>query len=407
MRPHRPAWLKRTVRLRLTLLYSGLFLVTGVLLVALIYVLVVHSPFPGGLAAPSVPDTGDLPGQQLPPPEPPVIDSHLEAQLDRQRAEDLRQLLIGSAIALAIMAIVSMVLGWLMAGRVLRPLGTMTAAVRRISADDLNRRLAAPGPDDELKELADTFDELLGRLEAAFVAQRQFVANASHELRTPLTLHQAIVEVTLADPDSTVDSMRATLRRLLAAGAHQERIIEALLTLARSQQGLHRRQDVDLAILTANAVDHRRETAATQGIRLESTLRPAPMSGDPELVERLVANVLDNALRHNLAPGWVTVSTGAEAGRTVLQVANSGPVIRTDQVATLFQPFRRLDGSRKADGDGLGLGLSIVAAIVGAHHGTVSAVPLPAGGLHVTVEFRGQALVAEAGRHPTSRARST
>jgi signal transduction histidine kinase len=367
LRPFLVAGARRTVRLRLTLLYSGLFLLAGVLLVALIYFLVEHSPYPGPPVAPVLPDRPDLP---VPMP-----------QVDVQQAESLRRLLANSLIALAAMAFASMLLGRLMAGRVLRPLGDMTATVRRITADRLDRRLAASGPDDELKELADTFDELLDRLEAAFTAQRRFVANASHELRTPLTLQQAMAEVALADPEAGVESLRAVLERLLAAGKHQERLIEALLTLARGQQGLHHRQPLDLAAITGQALDR----PSGPGVRVESELHPAPASGDHALIERLVTNLLDNASRHNVPGGWIKVVTAVRSGRPTLSVSNSGPVIPPDRVDTLLRPFQRLETGRKAIGDGLGLGLSIVAAIVEAHHGTLEVRALPEGGLEVTV----------------------
>ncbi|GAA0999380.1 ATP-binding protein [Acrocarpospora macrocephala] len=367
VRPFSVTAVRRPVRLRLTLLYSGLFLVAAVLLVALIYFLVEHSPFPGAPPAPAPPG-----GLGLPVPVPKV---------EEQQTENLRRLLVNSLIALAVMAFASMLLGWLMAGRVLRPLGDMTATVRRITADRLDRRLAASGPDDELKELADTFDELLDRLEAAFTAQRRFVANASHELRTPLTLQQAMTEVALADPEADVESLRAVLERLLAAGQHQERLIEALLTLARSQQGLHHRQPLDLAAITAQALDRSGDPA----VHIESALHPAPASGDRALIERLVANLLDNALRHNVPGGWIKVATAVQSGRPTLRISNSGPAIPPDQIHRLLQPFQRLETGRKASGDGLGLGLSIVAAIVKAHHGTLEARPLPEGGLEVTL----------------------
>ncbi|MEU6740297.1 HAMP domain-containing sensor histidine kinase [Streptosporangium sandarakinum] len=357
--------MRRTVRLRLALLYSGLFLLAGALLVALIYVLVEFSPFPGPPAAPASPG-GPVPSVRAPGPE---------------QTGHLRRLLVNSLIALVVMAFAAMLLGWHMAGRVLRPLGEMTATVRRITADRLDRRLAASGPDDELKELADTFDELLDRLEAAFTAQRRFVANASHELRTPLTLQRAMAEVALADPAADTESLRKVLERVLVAGRDQERLIEALLTLARGQQGLQHRQPFDLAEIAGQAVGHR----DGQGPRVESVLRRAPGRGDRALAERLVGNLLDNALRHNVPGGWVRVETAVRSGRPALRVSNSGPVIPADRLPVLMQPFQRLEAGRKAGGEGLGLGMSIVAAIVEAHRGTLEIRPLPAGGLDVSV----------------------
>ncbi|AQZ69734.1 two-component sensor (kinase) [[Actinomadura] parvosata subsp. kistnae] len=365
--------MRRTVRLRLTALYGGLFLMAGVVLVVLIYLLVRYSPFP---APPAAPDP--LGGLSVPEPQPP-------------RPDTLSRLLVNSLIALAVMAGAAAVLGWVTAGRVLRPLGEMTATVRRITADRLDRRLAATGPDDELKGLADTFDALLDRLEAAFTAQRRFVANASHELRTPLTLQRAMAEVALADPDADAQALRGVLERVVAAGKHQERLIEALLVLARSQQGLDQRQPLDLAEIAAEALDPH------PGIDLETDLRlgPAPASGDRALLERLVTNLIDNAVRYNVPGGRIEVETATRAGRAVLRVANSGPVIPPEQAHLLTQPFQRLEGGRRAGRDGLGLGLSIVAAIVEAHDGTLDVTPLPDGGLDVTVTV-GQALSSSA-----------
>ncbi|WP_411148649.1 sensor histidine kinase [Streptomyces sp. A30] len=306
-------------------------------------------------------------------------------------------LLIESVVALAVMTVVSVALGWLMAGRVLEPLRTMTARARRISADNLRERLAVPGPDDELKAMADTIDDVLTRLEGAFEAQQRFVANASHELRTPLTLQQTIVDVALADPDASVDTLRAALLRSRAAGEEQERLIDALLTLARSQRGLERREFVDLTAIV-------RERLPTGGPRVEARLDPAPVFGDPQLIERLVVNLTDNAVRHNLpaAAGeerWVRVWTGLDpAGRAGLRIENSGPVISPEQAPGLFQPFRRLGPERVRKRDGVGLGLSIVAAVVAAHGGRVLARTRPQGGLTVDVSLPGHPVAGGGGR---------
>ncbi|GAA4532828.1 sensor histidine kinase [Nonomuraea ferruginea] len=357
--------MRRTVRLRLTLLYGGLFALAGVVLVALIYLLVQYSPFPAPPAAPVPPGGFDVSVRT------PAV----------ERAADPLRLLVNSLIALAFMTCAAMVLGWLMAGRVLRPLGEMTDTVRRITADRLDRRLAASGPDDELKRLADTFDALLDRLEAAFTAQRRFVANASHELRTPLTLQRAMAEVALADPEADARALRAVLERVVTAGKHQERLIEALLVLARSQQGLDHRRPLDLAAITGQALG-RYEDAE---VRVDSSLRPAPASGDPALIERLVTNLLDNAVRYNVPDGWIAVETAGRSGRSTLRISNSGPLIPPERAHLLTRPFQRLETGRKAGGDGSGLGLSIVAAVVEAHHGTLEVRPLPDGGLDVTV----------------------
>ncbi|MEV4888581.1 ATP-binding protein [Nonomuraea sp. NPDC055795] len=356
----------KTVRFRLTALYSGLFVLAGALLVGLTYLLVEHSPFPSPPAAPVLPVGGVSAAVTVREPALGALRNPVMS----------KRLLVNSLIALGAMAVASLWLGWLVAGRALRPLGVMTATVRRITADRLDRRLSATGPDDELRELADTFDELLDRLDAAFTAQRRFVANASHELRTPLTLQRAMAEVALADPDADAVALRAVLERLLAAGLHQERLIEALLTLARGQQGLGRREPLDLAAVAEPFVDH-------AGVR--ATLAPAPVSGDRALLERLVANLVGNAVTYSGPGGLIVVETGANDATATLRVANSGAVIPPEQVPMLVQPFRRLEPGRRASGDGLGLGLSIVAAIVEAHQGTLDLSAPPEGGLSVSV----------------------
>ncbi|MFB4310287.1 sensor histidine kinase [Actinomadura sp. GTD37] len=385
-----------TIRLRLTLLYGALFLGTGVLLLTVTYVLTAHSlPFTP-VRPPSPPrPAGPVDGPPVPGVSVPDLD--LNGRLGRQRAEDLRQLLAASGLALMMMTFVSVWLGWLMAGRVLRPLRTMTATAREISARNLHQRLDVGGPDDEIKNLADTFDGLLGRLEAAFEAQRAFVANASHELRTPLTFERSLLEVALADPDAAAADLRATCRQVLTGNQQQERLIEALLTLARSQRGLDRPQDTDLAAIAADVVEPAHTDAGAHGIRIEPDLNHAVTSGDPHLVERLLTNLVDNAVRHNVPGGRVSVWTGGHAGRPALRVTNTGPAVPPEQVDDIFQPFRRLDSTRTGDGEseGLGLGLSIVAAIATAHEADLGVQPLPEGGLDISVVFRPDTLTGE------------
>ncbi len=311
----------------------------------------------------------------------------VRAQAQAQSDAALHGLLINSGIALAIMAALSIWLGWLIAGRALRPLRTITNAARDISASSLHKRLALDGPDDELTQLAVTFDDLLARLEGAFDAQRRFVANASHELRTPLTLERTLVEVALADPDATVAPLRATCERVLAAGEQQERLIEALLTLSRSQRGLDHREVFDLAAVTADVLVTRRPDAEQRNLRLDSNLAPAPVAGDAALGERLVANLIDNALRHNHPGGEVEITTTSQAGTTLLSISNSGPIVPPAETERLLQPFQRLSGDREAGDDGLGLGLSIVHAIAIAHGATVTTHTRPQGGLTVEVSF--------------------
>jgi signal transduction histidine kinase len=318
-----------------------------------------------------------LKGVQLPSP------AVLRASATASSRGALGWLLIESGIALAIMALLAVALGWVVAGRALRPLRAITATAREISASNLHRRLALSGPDDELRQLGSTFDALLERLETAFAAQRQFAANVSHELRTPLTYERTLIEVALADPDAGNERLRAVLDQLLTAGEHQERLIEALLVLSRGQRGIDSREPVDLAEVAARAL----AGIDAGGLTVERSLAAAVTDGDPRLVERLVANLLRNAVEHNLTGGRVEVTTRAAGGAAILRVANTGRAIAADDVSRLFEPFQRIDGSRASTGDGFGLGLSIVRAIADAHDATVT-TGLPAGGgLSIEIAF--------------------
>jgi signal transduction histidine kinase len=305
-----------------------------------------------------------------------VVKHAKQAQLDA--------LLTKSGVALGIMALLSIGLGWLMAGRALAPVRTMNNRVRRISEHNLHERVALQGHDDELKELADNFDGLLGRLQRAFDSQRLFVANASHELRTPVTVERALIEVALADPNPTVDSLRETLGRVLVAGEQQERTIEALLTLARSQRGLEAREPIDLETVAADVVGE----IDPGDIELSTDFEHAATLGDHALVERMVSNILVNAIDHNVKHGWVRASTAVTDGRATLTVANTGPVIDPEDAARLVEPFRRLNGNRTGhNGAGTGLGLSIVDAIASAHDAELDIRPRDGGGLVVAVAF--------------------
>ncbi len=308
-----------------------------------------------------------------------------------QNATDLHHLLVYSWLALAIMAMLSVALGWLIAGRVLRPLRTITAAARSISAASLHERLALSGPDDELKDLGDTFDDLLARLEQFIKSQREFVANASHELRTPLALQRTLIQLALTDPHANTESLRVAHERVLASGAQQERVIEALLTLSRGQAGLTRREPFDLAILARQVILTRERDARTRSIDVRSDLEPTPMTGDPRLVERLVANLVDNALAYNSEPGQLDISTGHRGDTVYLSVANTGPDVEAGAVDRLTEPFERLATERTGHGEGSGLGLSIVQAIVTAHKASLTIRPRPGGGLAVEVTFPSRA----------------
>jgi signal transduction histidine kinase len=371
---------RRTVRLRLTTLYAALFLASGTALLAITNLLARNLPWRNSVVTP--------PGTRPPGAgtfRPAARD--LLAQVAADHATALNQFLAESAIALGIMAMASVALGWLTAGRVLRPLRQMTAAARVISEDNLHQRLAVPGPDDELKDLGEVIDALLARLEAAFTAQRNFVAGASHELRTPLTLSRTLLQIALTEPRPTLAAYRATCHDLLDANDEQEQLIEALLTLARSQRGLDRREHLDLGSLTASVVRTREKEAAGRGVTITTSISPAPVPGDARLLQRLVANLIDNAIRHNIPGGQADIQVTAADGRPRLTIANTGPVIPADQVTRLLEPFQRLPAARSADADGLGLGLSIVAAIAKAHHAALAVSPGPRGGLSIEISF--------------------
>jgi signal transduction histidine kinase len=304
-----------------------------------------------------------------------------------QRALDSHQLLVNSGIALAIVAVLALLAGWLVAGKMLRPVRTITRTARRISATNLHERLALGGPNDELKELGDTLDDLFGRLDAAFDSQRHFVANASHELRTPLTVERTLLQVALDDPETTIESWRSTAEEVLTSNDEQARLIEALLTLASSESELNEHEPIDLStVVGATLADLQRE-ASRRGIQTFDEMATARLDGDPLLVERLVANLLANAVRHNVVGGRVDVVTGVKEGKAVLSVANTGPLISSSEVDRLFQPFQRLDRRRTNYNDGHGLGLSIVRAIATAHRATVIAQPLAEGGVFIEVAF--------------------
>jgi signal transduction histidine kinase len=387
-RPHRgpPQRLRlprRTARLRLTVLYGGaVFLACGATVLAftyLLYGLLGHVPQPVLLLH----ERGKV--VSIAASQPAEATIHVAGL--GQVAMDRQQLLIVSGIALAVIAVAAAAIGWLIAGRVLRPLRTITAAARRISASSLNERLALQGPDDELKELADTLDNLFARLEASFDAQRRFAASASHELRTPLTRERTLLQVTLADPAATTDTWQAVSQDLLASNAEQERLIEAMLTLASSEAGPGEPESVDLAAITSEALAAARPAISRLGLNVRADIQPAILDGDPLLVQQLAANLIDNAVRHNIPGGDVQVATGTSPAGAVLSVTSSGQVIPAAEVDRLFQPFQRL-GPRPAHRDGgHGLGLSIIRAIATAHAAAITAQPRSGGGLAIDVTF--------------------
>jgi signal transduction histidine kinase len=370
---------RRTLRLRLTAWYGGLFLVSGAALLALTYGLVVQA------------FTGNSAGNALC--QAPGVRCHIiGAQQARaiavhEHATVLGELVSRSALAFALVAVISVGLGWLIAGRALRPLHTMTTTVRQISAASLSDRLALGAPRDELTELADTFDGLLARLEAAFTAQRQFIANAAHELHTPLARQRVIGQVALADPDADIESLRAAHERVLASGVQQQQLIDALLTLARGQAGLDSREPFDLADVVRKALADHQAELQSRHLTLRTTLGPAPTAGSPRLAARLTANLIDNALRHNRPGGQVEIGTATRDCRALLTVANTGPPVPAAAIGQIFQPFARLGTDRAGPQNGLGLGLPIVQAIAEAHDATIEARPRPGGGLFIEVSF--------------------
>lgn len=422
--PWRPLVPRRTVRTRLTLLYGGLFLLCGIGLLAITYALFLNANagmFQGerqgvlivgqdGNAFVLRPDgvlpldeTEGIPAQPVdvanPPPKPQQVEAARDLLTELANRSN-RNFLTQGGIALTFMFGVSLVLGWLVAGRILRPVRTITTSARRISATNLHRRLALRGPEDELKELGDTIDDLLTRLEASFQSQRRFVANASHELRTPLARQRTVVQVVLADPEADVDALRAAHELVLNATYQQERLIDALLALARSERGLDRRQPVDLAELVDQVLLTRRAELDRHGLRLTTRFDEACAVGDLQLIERLVANLVDNGLRYNVPSGRLEVSTGTEVGTAVLTLTNTGPVVPADQVTRLFHPFQRMAEERTHHDGGLGLGLSIVQAIATAHTATIEAQALSGGGMKITVTFPGTESTSDRATRP-------
>ncbi|MFG3438899.1 sensor histidine kinase [Nonomuraea sp. NPDC047897] len=378
----------RTIRLRFTVLYGVMFLLSGVGLLAITNLVglggttVSQSAPPG--AAGAEPATLAAATERL---------AWLQAQLADTHAAQSRRLLIGSAVALAVMGVVSLLMGRIIAGRVLRPLRTITAATRRITADNLNERLAVRGPDDEVRALADTIDELLGRLERAFAAQRRFVANASHELRTPLTTMRASLDVALAKPAPVPAQTVALADRLRTELDQVDRLLDGLLMLARAQHGSPPgRTTLSLGRLAAAAVDARSDGITARRLTVDSSATGdgAWTRGDETLLTRMIDNVLDNAVAHNHDGGWIRLSTAtatATGATAQLVVETGGPVLDQGQVDRLAQPFQRLGADRTRTGYGSGLGLSIVSAIVAAHGGTLDLRARPTGGLRVAVSL--------------------
>jgi signal transduction histidine kinase len=326
---------------------------------------------------------------------------NLTAAVSASQAHILDSFRLASAIALAIITILSFGLSWWIAGRALAPVHRITDAARSLSERTLHARINLRGPNDELKQLADTFDAMLGRLERAFTSQRRFVANASHELRTPLAIERVLIDEALANRSASPDDLRTILEQLRANSEDTERLIDALLVLARSERGIEEWSRVDLTSVVESVLDQSAPEAADAGVTLSSDLEPVVVSGDPGLLERLVGNLVENAIRHNVTGGTaaVSVSSRKESQDAVLEVENSGPPLDPESIDGLVEPFRRA-GPDRATSDGVGLGLSIVNAVVTAHHGTLSLRARPGGGLCVQVRLpaprlSGDSLTAE------------
>jgi two-component system sensor histidine kinase VanS len=393
----------RTVRLRLTLLYSGLFLLSGAALLAITYVLVRRASRPdlvvAGGAGPGPHGPRALREALANPDVARYVRQVAELQYARAmhaHSEDLHQLLVRSGIALAIMTVASLALGWLVAGRVLRPLRTMTAAARQISERNLHERLALSGPRDELKDLADTIDGLLARLQSHVAEQQRFAANASHELRTPLAITQSLLDVARSDPDRDDGEL---VERLHAVNARAIDVTEALLLLSRADRRSFAREDVDLSLMAEEATETLLPLAEEHGVRIETPVEPAPTIGSRALLLQLSTNLVHNAIVHNRPDhGTVRVSTGARPGIVELTVENTGETLAPETVSKLAEPFLRGDERIRTDHAGVGLGLAIVKRIAQAHDGTLDLAARPGGGLRVTVRLPAASPLEDPGR---------
>jgi signal transduction histidine kinase len=371
-----------TIRLKLTVTYGVVFLVTGAVLLTIGYVLVRHNLEARADFRTALRELG-VPAANLPPARPrSQFDQSLIAAVHAQLRHDaLHRLVVDYLLALAVMTAASVGAGWWLAGRALSPLRKITATARRVSGENLGERIALIGPADELKQLADTFDGMLERLDSAFNSQRNFVANASHELRTPLAIMRTEVDVALADERASAEELRAMGEAVRETVDRCERLIESLLVLARSEALTGRDEPVDLAALAADCVTDLRARAEEAQITVRTALRPAWVRGEPRLLERMIANLVDNGIRHNERGGRLEIETFASRRSVGVRVSNGGAVIAPADAATLMEPFRRVDRSA----GGFGLGLSIVRSVAHAHGGAADAAAPPGGGLSVAV----------------------
>ncbi|MQY38406.1 Adaptive-response sensory-kinase SasA [Streptomyces sp. RB17] len=415
--PRRPQppfpWLRPTIRIRLTLLYGGMFLIAGILLLSIIYLLAAQAISTGNqplfkivsgtsirVSSDNCPAITAINSTSLPLSD---FNDAIAHCVDQQRQAALDDLLSRSLLALLGLAVIAFAFGYAMAGRVLSPLGRITRTARQVAGSDLSRRIELDGPDDELKELADTFDDMLERLQRAFTAQQRFVGNASHELRTPLAINRTLLEVHLSDPDAPVE-LQQLGKTLLATNERSEQLVEGLLLLARSDNQIVERGPVDLAEVAGQAIDQVHAEAEAKGVKIRGERKPAVVQGNGVLLERIALNLLQNAVRYNVANeevqrealpqkggggrgegGWVEVATEIQHGQAVLTVTNTGPVVPAYEIDNLFEPFRRLRTERTGSDKGVGLGLSIVRSVARAHGGHIVAQPREGGGLVMRV----------------------
>ncbi|MFJ9815344.1 sensor histidine kinase [Streptomyces sp. NPDC101151] len=419
--PRRPQppfpWLRPTIRIRLTLLYGGMFLIAGILLLSIIYLLAAQAISTGNQPLFKIVSFSQGSQLKISSDNCPAINmasstTRLSLQdfndaisrcVDGQRQSALDDLLSRSLLALLGLAVIAFAFGYAMAGRVLSPLGRITRTARQVAGSDLSRRIELDGPDDELKELADTFDDMLERLQRAFTAQQRFVGNASHELRTPLAINRTLLEVHLSDPNAPME-LQQLGKTLLATNERSEQLVEGLLLLARSDNQIVERKPVDLAEVAGQAIDQVHGEAEAKGVKIRGERKPAVVQGNGVLLERIALNLLQNAVRYNVPSedvqrealpqkggggrregGWVEVTTEAGHGQAVLTVSNTGPVVPAYEIDNLFEPFRRLRTERTGSDKGVGLGLSIVRSVARAHGGHIVARPREGGGLEMRV----------------------
>jgi signal transduction histidine kinase len=382
-----------SLRTRLTLVYAGLFVLMAAVLLGVDYTLLSRN-LPAAPSQQAIALSGLGGGGVEPPPGTGVSGGITSGQptglaviASDLRSQTLKEMIVQSGIALLLTALLATALGWLLAGRVVGAVKAMTVQARRMSERNLHERIELEGPQDELKGLADTFNAMLARLDAAFEGQRMFVANASHELRTPLAITRTAVDVQLQRPKPTLDQWRAMAEMVLHSTARSERLIDSLLLLARIEQGLRRREPVDMGKVLEEVAAEAAGDAERRSVTITTASRPAVVTGDPDLLRRLVGNLLENAVRHNHPGGWARASMECVTGAALITVANSGDAISPGTAREIVQPFHRGEASRAGGASGTGLGLSIVKSIAEAHAGALRVTPLREGGLEVTVKL--------------------